>query len=254
MWSLNPIIKPNIITVLIKKSILLYFYCSSQVCILIWNVSFLLQSFFMIKSLVWRSKIWIISILFPSSCYAAFIPLLFFSLVSVLYGSVHEKSPVHSFCPKPSLFSSWQFFHLFLASNCSHAYLSSEFQFDCRSQYPCFVHSFYMAEHSWFSSNSVNRFLTPIPSVRMFFLILSPSCFSFDTPEKLHIQCPSNILNWLALLACMLEMLSLNLTWDIDYPDRVFVLFLSLSRQMPEQCFKLDNGCLLPHPWQFIIH
>jgi hypothetical protein len=41
---------------------------------------------------------------------------------------------------------------------------------------------------------------------------------------------------------------------DLSYPDRFFVVFLNLSRQMPGWYLKLGYDCFLPNLFQFISH
>jgi hypothetical protein len=64
---------------------------------------------------------------------------------------------------------------------------------------------------------------------------------------------PSKLADVLMLFNYIQEVPSSNFGWDTDYPDGVFMVFLSPSSQRPEQYLKLGHA-YFQYPFQFIIH
>jgi hypothetical protein len=50
------------------------------------------------------------------------------------------------------------------------------------------------------------------------------------------------------------DMPSSNFDRDIDYTDRLFILFFSPSRKIPGEYLKLGYDHFFPHPYPFITH
>jgi len=58
---------------------------------------------------------------------------------------------------------------------------------------------------------------------------------------------------WLVVLGIQ-DVPGSNLNRDRDYPDKLFIVLFSPSRQIPRRYITLGHGHLYPHPYLFITH
>jgi hypothetical protein len=74
-----------------------------------------------------------------------------------------------------------------------------------------------------------------------------------DAKDALYARTAESAVQWVAFLHIW-EVPHSNLGRESGYPDRVFEVFVSPSRQISEQNLKLAHGHSLPGPPQLSIH